>query len=152
MTAKRRFHEKLSWLLDNSIPLPGGYRIGLDGLIGLIPGVGDFFSGLLSSLIVIKANQLGVPRSVLLRMVINVLVDTGLGSLPLIGDLFDFVWKANQKNSELLAHYEQAPKQTVRRSLLENMLFILAVVIVLALVVMLTGWLMGLLWSRIQGY
>ncbi|MCX4192878.1 DUF4112 domain-containing protein [Methylophaga sp. OBS1] len=152
MTAKRRFHEKLSWLLDNSIPLPGGYRIGLDGFIGLIPGLGDFFSGLLASLIVIKANQLGVPRSVLLRMVINVLIDTGVGSLPVIGDLFDFVWKANQKNSELLAHYEQAPQQTARRSLLENMLFILAVVIVLALVVMLAGWLIGLLWSRIQGY
>ncbi|MEC9313966.1 MAG: DUF4112 domain-containing protein [Pseudomonadota bacterium] len=151
MTAKRRFHEKLSWLLDNSIPLPGGYRIGLDGFIGLIPGLGDFFSGLLASLIVIKANQLGVPRSVLLRMVINVLIDTGVGSLPVIGDLFDFVWKANQKNSELLAHYEQAPQQTARRSLLENMLFILAVVIVLALVVMLAGWLIGLLWSRIQG-
>ena len=152
MTAKRRFHEKLSWLLDNSIPLPGGYRIGLDGFIGLIPGLGDFFSGLLASLIVIKANQLGVPRSVLLRMVINVLIDTGVGSLPVIGDLFDFVWKANQKNSELLAHYEQAPQQTARRSLLENMLFILAVVIVLALVVMLAGWLIGLLWSRIQVY
>ncbi|MBD3634937.1 MAG: DUF4112 domain-containing protein [Methylophaga sp.] len=152
MTAKRRFHEKLSWLLDNSIPLPGGYRIGLDGFIGLIPGLGDFFSGLLASLIVIKANQLGVPRSVLLRMIINVLIDTGVGSLPVIGDLFDFVWKANQKNSELLAHYEQAPQQTARRSLLENMLFILAVVIVLALVVMLAGWLIGLLWSRIQGY
>jgi hypothetical protein len=151
MTAKRRFHEKLSWLLDNSIPLPGGYRIGLDGFIGLIPGLGDFFSGLLASLIVIKANQLGVPRSVLLRMVINVLIDTGVGSLPVIGDLFDFVWKANQKNSELLAHYEQAPQQTARRSLLENMMFILAVVIVLALVVMLAGWLIGLLWSRIQG-
>lgn len=151
MTAKRRFHEKLSWLLDNSIPLPGGYRIGLDGFIGLIPGLGDFFSGLLASLIVIKANQLGVPRSILLRMVINVLIDTGVGSLPVIGDLFDFVWKANQKNSELLAHYEQAPQQTARRSLLENMLFILAVVIVLALVVMLAGWLLGLLWSRIQG-
>jgi hypothetical protein len=151
MTAKRRFHEKLSWLLDNSIPLPGGYRIGLDGFIGLIPGLGDFFSGLLASLIVIKANQLGVPRSVLLRMIINVLIDTGVGSLPVIGDLFDFVWKANQKNSELLAHYEQAPQQTARRSLLENLLFILAVVIVLALVVMLAGWLLGLLWSRIQG-
>ncbi len=152
MTAKRRFHEKLSWLLDNSIPLPGGYRIGLDGFIGLIPGLGDFFSGLLASLIVIKANQLGVPRSVLLRMVINVLIDTGVGSLPVIGDLFDFVWKANQKNSELLAHYEQAPQQTARRSLLENLLFILAVVIVLALVVMFAGWLIGLLWSRVQGY
>ncbi len=152
MTKRRRFHEKLSWLLDNSIPLPGGYRIGLDGFIGLIPGLGDFLSGLLASLIVIKANQLGLPRSVLLRMVINVLIDTGLGSLPLVGDLFDFVWKANQKNSELLAHYEQSPQQTKRRSVLENTLFIFVMVIVLVLIVMFTGWLIGLLWSRIQAY
>lgn len=150
MTARKRFHEKLSWLLDNSIPLPGGYRIGLDGFIGLIPGLGDFVSGLLASLIVIKANQLGVPRTVLFRMVINVLIDTGLGSLPLVGDLFDFVWKANQKNSELLAHYEQYPEQTMRRSLLENSLFVLAIVLMLALAVMLIGWLFGLLWARIQ--
>lgn len=129
MTAQRRFHEKLSWLLDNSITLPGGYRIGLDGFIGLIPGLGDFFSGLLASLIVIKANQLGVPRMVLFRMVINVLIDTGVGSLPVVGDLFDFIWKANQKNSELLTHYEQAPEQTVRRSMLENLAFILAIVL-----------------------
>lgn len=152
MTAKRRFHEKLSWLLDNSITLPGGYRIGLDGFIGLIPGLGDFISGLLSSLIVIKANQMGVPRTVLFRMVINILIDTGLGSLPVIGDVFDFIWKANQKNSELMAHYEQTPEKTVRRSLLENVLFILAIVAILALAVMLIGWLIGLLWSRIQGY
>lgn len=152
MTAKRRFHEKLSWLLDNSIPLPGGYRIGLDGFIGLIPGIGDFLSGLLASLIVIKANQLGVPRSVLFRMVINVLIDTGLGSLPLLGDLFDFVWKANQKNSELLAHYEQAPQQTIHRSLLENIVFILALILLLGLAVMLIIWLFGLIWARIQAW
>ncbi|MTI64497.1 DUF4112 domain-containing protein [Methylophaga sp.] len=152
MTAQRRFHEKLSWLLDNSITLPGGYRIGLDGFIGLIPGLGDFFSGLLASLIVIKANQLGVPRMVLFRMVINVLIDTGVGSLPVVGDLFDFIWKANQKNSELLTHYEQAPEQTVRRSMLENLAFILAIVFILALSVILIGWLLGLVWSRIQSY
>jgi len=84
--------------------------------------------------------------------VINVLIDTGLGSLPLVGDLFDFVWKANQKNSELLAHYEQSPQQTKRRSVLENTLFIFVMVIVLVLIVMFTGWLIGLLWSRIQAY
>lgn len=152
MKPQRRFHEKLSWLLDNSIPLPGGYRIGLDGFIGLIPGLGDFISGLLSSLIVIKAHQLGIPRSVLLRMVINVLIDTGLGSLPLLGDVFDFVWKANQKNSDLLTQYEQAPQKTQTRSWLENLAFIAAIVIILALTVIVIGWLFGLLWSRIQAY
>lgn len=106
MPSRKPFHEKLSWLLDNSIRLPGGYRIGLDGFIGLIPGLGDFISGLLSSLIIIKANQQGVPRIIIFRMFINVLIDTMLGSLPLVGDVFDFIWKANQKNSALLIQYQ----------------------------------------------
>lgn len=151
MKSQRRFHEKLSWLLDNSIPLPGGYRIGLDGFIGLIPGLGDFISSLLSSLIVIEAHHAGAPRSVLFRMLINVLIDTVVGSLPLVGDAFDFVWKANQKNSQLLNRYKQSPAPTVRRSLLDNSLFILMLIASLALTVMLVGWIIGLLWSRIQG-
>lgn len=151
MIRQRPFHEKLSWLLDNSIPLPGGYRIGLDGLIGLIPGIGDFVGGLLSSLIVIKAYQSGVPSVIVFRMFLNVLVDSALGCLPLVGDLFDFVWKANHKNSLLLARYELAPQQTVERSWLENMTFIAAFVMLLALAIMLIAGLFGLLWSRIQG-
>lgn len=150
MAENNRFHQKLSWLLDNSIRLPGGYRIGLDGFIGLIPGLGDFISGLLSSLVIINANQLGVPRTILFRMVINVLIDTVLGSLPLLGDVFDFIWKANQKNSALLADYENAPHQTYRRSWLENLVFILGLFILLALAVMLISWLFGLLWARIH--
>jgi hypothetical protein len=151
MNKPRRFHEKLSWLLDNSIPLPGGYRIGLDGFIGLIPGLGDFISSLLASLVVIEANQAGVPRTVLMRMLINVLIDTAVGSLPVVGDAFDFIWKANQKNSALLRQYQQSPEQTVRRSLLDNMVFILVVIAALVVTVMLIGWLIGLLWQRIQG-
>lgn len=147
----RPFHEKLSWLLDNSIPLPGGYRIGLDGFIGLIPGLGDVFSALLSSLIIIKANQLGTPRAILFRMVINVLIDTVVGSLPLIGDVFDFVWKANQKNSALLADYAQSPQQIRRRSLRENAAFVLGLLLVLAFAVMLISWLLGLIWSQASG-
>lgn len=151
MSKPHRFHEKLSWLLDNSIPLPGGYRVGLDGFIGLIPGLGDFISSLLASLIVIEANQAGVPRTVLMRMLINVLIDTAVGSLPVVGDAFDFIWKANQKNSALLRQYQQSPERTVRRSLLDNMVFILVVIALLVLTVMLIGWLIGLLWQRIQG-
>jgi hypothetical protein len=71
--------------------------------------------------------------------------------LPLVGDAFDFVWKANQKNSQLLNRYKQSPAPTVRRSLLDNSLFILMLIASLALTVMLVGWIIGLLWSRIQG-
>lgn len=151
MAPKRRFHEKLSWLLDNSIRLPGGYRIGLDGFIGLVPGLGDFVSGLLSSLIIITANQQGVPRTILFRMFINVLIDTVLGSLPLVGDAFDFIWKANQKNSELLAVYEKSPQKTYQRSWLEDAFFVIILITLLVLAIVLMSWLIGLLWSRLFG-
>lgn len=151
MAPKRRFHEKLSWLLDNSIRLPGGYRIGLDGFIGLIPGLGDFVSGLLSSLIIITANQQGVPRTILFRMFINVLIDTVLGSLPLVGDAFDFIWKSNQKNSELLAVYEKSPQKTYQRSWLEDAFFVIILIALLVLAIVLMSWLIGVLWSRLFG-
>lgn len=151
MRPQGHFHEKLSWLLDSSIRLPGGYRIGLDGFIGLIPGLGDFISGLLSSLVIIQAHQLGVPGSVLFRMVINVLIDTVLGSLPLLGDVFDFIWKANQRNSQLLAAYQQQPQPTRRRSVVDNLIFIFLILLALLVAIMLISWLLGLLWSRIHG-
>ncbi|WP_438970883.1 DUF4112 domain-containing protein [Methylophaga sp.] len=152
MSSHKRFHEKLSWVLDNSIRLPGGYRIGLDGFIGLIPGLGDFISGLLSSLIIIKANQLGVPRAILFRMFINVLIDSVLGSLPVVGDVFDFIWKANQKNSELVAQYEQSPKQVIHRSWWENAAFVIILILVLALIIVIISWLLSAVWSRISNY
>lgn len=105
MKNNSRFVERLSWLLDESIPLPGGYRIGLDGFLGLIPGVGDFIGGLLSSVLIYKANQIGVPRMVLMRMIINMLIDSTVGTIPVFGDIFDFVWKANKRNAKLLAEY-----------------------------------------------
>lgn len=92
----------LARLLDNSVPLPGGYRIGLDGLIGLIPGFGDAVGASLSAYIIWRAAQLGASWTTLLRMTGNALIDALVGSIPILGDLFDFVWKANQRNMDLL--------------------------------------------------
>jgi len=92
----------LSRLLDSAIPLPGGYRVGIDGFLGLIPGVGDIAGGLASSYIIIEAAQLGASTTTLLRMVFNVLLEALVGVVPLFGDVFDFVWKANDKNFALL--------------------------------------------------
>src|SRR6185503_9317287 len=89
----------LAWLLDNSIPIPGTrMRIGLDAVIGLIPGLGDAAGAVLSSYILLEAGKLGAPRSTLLRMGANVLVESVVGIVPLVGDLFDAGWKANQRN------------------------------------------------------
>ncbi len=96
-----RLHS-FSRLLDSAIPLPGGYRIGIDGLIGLIPGFGDIAGGLASSYIIIEAARLGASTTTLFHMVFNVLLEALVGLIPILGDLFDFAWKANEKNMALL--------------------------------------------------
>ncbi len=150
MKQHSRFIERFSWLLDESIPLPGGYRIGLDGFIGLIPGIGDFIGGLLSSVLIYKANQIGVPRTILLRMIINMLIDSTLGAIPLLGDIFDFVWKANKRNVNLLARYQQSPDKTYRKSMLENTLFILILIAITALLISFVVWLTATLWGALM--
>jgi len=134
---------RLAWLLDNSIRLPGGFRIGLDGLIGLVPGVGDLLSALLSSYIVIEAARMKVPGSVLLRMVGNIALELGIGLVPLAGDLFDFVFKANMRNMRLIETYLDQPRATRRRSRWQVATALLALAVVVGVVLALVC---GLLW------
>jgi hypothetical protein len=111
----------LSYWLDNSIAIPGTtYRIGLDPLIGLLPGAGDAVGVALSAYIVLEAARLGLPREALIRMVTNIVLDTVMGSLPIVGDFFDASWKSNTRNAALLeAHLKSAkPKQKVDKWLL----------------------------------
>lgn len=102
----------LTRLLDSAIPLPGGFRIGLDGLIGLIPGFGDAVGASLSAYIIWRAAQLGASKTTLLRMTGNVLVDGIIGLIPVLGDVFDFAWKANQRNLALLEDSLRQPPAT----------------------------------------
>lgn len=96
----------LSRLLDEQFRIPGTtYRVGLDGLLGLIPGVGDAAGALLSTYIVYEAIRLGVPSTVLLRMLANIGIDTVGGAIPVVGDIFDMAWKTNKKNAALLHAY-----------------------------------------------
>jgi hypothetical protein len=102
--------EALAWLLDNSIPIPGtGRRIGLDAIVGLVPGLGDVLSGGLGLLVVLRGAQLGVPGIVLARMLANVAVDFAIGSIPIIGDAFDLWFKANQRNVALIRRHTTQP-------------------------------------------
>jgi hypothetical protein len=94
---------RLAWLLDSSIRVPGtDFRIGLDALLGLLPGGGDVAGVLLSGYIVLEAARMGAPGKTLFLMVLNVAVEAFVGVLPLVGDLFDAAWKANQRNVSLL--------------------------------------------------
>jgi Domain of unknown function (DUF4112) len=102
---------RLSYLLDNSIPIPGIGRVGLDPLLGFLPVAGDTVSGVLSAYIVWEAARLGLPRDTLIKMVGNIVLETILGSVPVLGDLFDATWKSNAKNMVLLEDHLQAPQQ-----------------------------------------
>ena len=102
--------EALAWLLDNSIPIPGtGRRIGIDAIIGLVPGLGDVVSGGLGLVVVARGVQLGLPGVVVARMLVNVALDFVIGSIPVIGDAFDLWFKANQRNVGLVRRYVLAP-------------------------------------------
>ena len=97
-------------LLDSAVQVPGTrFRIGLDPIIGLVPGIGDVIGAIFSSVIVFQAARLGAPQSTLVRMLANVVVDTLVGEVPLLGDLFDFGWKANTRNIALLEQHLGRP-------------------------------------------
>ena len=126
----------LGQLLDNSIPIPGTERrVGLDAVIGLIPGVGDMIGGVLSGYIILEAARARVPTVTLVRMLANVGIDTLVGIVPVLGDLFDAAWKANTKNVVLLqGHLVSSDEASTsgRRSIIGASL---AAVAVLALIV-----------------
>lgn len=128
----------LARLLDSSIALPGGYRIGLDGLIGLVPGIGDAAAASISAYIVIQAARLGASTTTLIRMMGNILLELIIGIVPVVGDLFDFVWKANNRNVALLERNldRLEPDDTAGRRLTSAVLFLLGVF--LLLIVLLT--------------
>jgi hypothetical protein len=128
----------LAWLLDSSIPIPGTQlTIGLDALVGLVPFIGDLIGVLASSYILAEANRMGVGRAILARMAFNVAVEGVIGIVPLVGDVFDAAWKANQKNVRLLNAWAERPHETRRAS----GLFLGALTLGLLAFFALTGWL-----------
>ena len=107
----------LARLLDDAFQVPGTrFRVGLDALIGLVPGIGDAIGAIFSTYIVFQAARLGASRATLVRMLGNVALDTIVGEIPLLGDLFDAGWKANIRNLALLENQLQYPVSTARSS------------------------------------
>lgn len=108
---------QLAWFLDSSVEIPGTrYRIGVDPLIGLIPLLGDLISMAISGYLVVAATRLGLPRSVVLRMLANLGIDLALGAIPVVGDFLDAAWKANTKNARLFERALDDPRGTARSS------------------------------------
>lgn len=107
----------LARVLDTAVRIPGtSITIGLDPIIGLVPGVGDFAGALLSGYIVLASARLGVPPAIVARMIMNLGVDTVVGAVPLAGDLFDVGFRANTRNAALLDRHLADPDRTIRSS------------------------------------
>jgi hypothetical protein len=135
---------RISWLFDELVRIPGtNIRLGLDAVMGLIPGGGDVVGGAVSVYALFVARRLGAPTSVILRMALNILIDAVLGAVPFIGDLFDVSWKANRKNVQVLEQFMAAPQRAERSSLIVVAVTALAVVGSLVGIAAATVWLIS---------
>ncbi len=143
---------QLSRILDRAISIPGTrLGIGLDPIIGLLPIGGDFLGVMLSAYIVLEAARLGVPAATLGRMLINIIIDGFIGAFPLLGDLFDVVWMANERNIRLLEEHLKFPSQ--RKSADGWFVFVVLIGLLLVAIVLvaLPVILMRLLWGALTG-
>ena len=131
---------RMARMLDSAITLPGGFRIGLDGLVGLIPGIGDAIGATAATYIVIRAAQMGASTTTLIRMMWNIILETLVGAVPILGDLFDFAWKANNRNIRLLEkqHLQASGGEAAKKRLTSASLVLIAV-FVLVLVLLIVG-------------
>ena len=103
--------DRVARLLDSRWRIPGtGIRFGLDPLVGLVPGLGDVATGLVSAYIVVMARRLGLPNHVMARMVGNIALDVVVGAIPLLGSVFDLFYKANRRNFRLLQQHVEREK------------------------------------------
>ena len=141
--------DQLSRLMDGLFRIPGtGWRIGLDAIIGLIPGVGDFATSAVSLYILAAGVRYRVPKVTLLRMAANIGIDYLLGSVPIVGDIFDAAWKSNQMNVELLRERASVTPEEATHGRMSDWLFL--GVIVLGLLVLLVGSVALSLWLLVQ--
>jgi len=98
--------EHLARLLDTALVIPGtNFRFGADAIIGLVPGIGDIITTVIAAYIVIEARRLGAPRHLIARMIGNVALDGVIGAVPLVGDVFDAMWRGNVRNIRMLRRY-----------------------------------------------
>ena len=141
--------DQLSHLMDGLFRIPGtGWRIGLDAIVGLIPGVGDFATSAVSFYILAAGVRYRVPKVTLLRMAANIGVDYVLGSIPIVGDVFDVAWKSNQMNVELLRERASVSAEDAAHGRTSDWLFL--GVIVLGLLALLVGSIAVSLWLLVQ--
>lgn len=125
--------ERLGWLMDDLFRVPVlGWRFGLDALIGLVPGLGDTSTALVSFYILAAAVRYRVPKITLLRMGLNIGIDYVFGALPVVGDFADAWWKSNRKNLELLQKRATVSAEEARSGRTSDWLFVGGIIVGLA--------------------
>jgi hypothetical protein len=142
---------RLAWLMDDFINIPGTkFKVGFDPLLGLLPWLGDAAGSVVSSFMISEAARLGVPKSLLLKMAFNIIMDALLGVLPLVGDIFDLGWKANSRNFKLLEKYLEKPRKTV----IESRFFVVILIVLIVGFVIFLGTMVFLmlqaLWNAVN--
>jgi hypothetical protein len=122
----------IALLMDNLVRVPGTkFRVGIDPLIGLIPGIGDTGSAVVSALALIQAVRAGMPKIVLARMAVNILVNELIGIVPIVGDAFSFWFKSNARNHELVKQHIAGR----RKAGAGDWIFVVGVLVLLVVVV-----------------
>jgi hypothetical protein len=123
--------EAIAEVLDTKFRGPWGIRYGLDGILGLIPGLGDLVTNAMAAYIILRATWHGYPAAVLARMVLNFIIDNLLDAVPVLGNVADFFFKSNVRNLELMRRFELDPERTKRRSVLWILLITSTMVLIL---------------------
>jgi hypothetical protein len=139
---------RISQLLDSAFTVPGTrWRVGLDPVLGLVPVFGDLVSPLFAIGMLWQARELGLPKVVQLRMIFNVAIDSLVGLVPVAGDLFDFAWKANNKNLALLERhaYEE------HRASAGDWIFVILMIAILVALAALPFFVIGAIYSFVMG-
>ena len=135
---------KLEVLLDEAFRVPGTQiRFGIDGIIGLVPGLGDVLAGLLSAVIPLAAWTRGVPYITLVRMATNVGIGVLVGSIPFFGDIFDIAWKPNRRNYRLLQRHLGEPRRHTGRDWAFLGMLLAGLALIFAIPVFLVFWLLA---------
>ena len=145
---KRAFDDEnldlLSHVLDDFIRIPGtSIRFGLDGIVGVVPGIGDLIGGIASCIIIIAAWVRGVSYGTLLRMAANVGIEVIVGSIPVVGDVFDIAWRANRRNYALLTSSLYEPRKYTIQSWIFLGILCAALLAIILLPMLLFAWLFG---------
>ncbi|PSB21681.1 DUF4112 domain-containing protein [Phormidesmis priestleyi ULC007] len=149
-TASLQRLRSIAHILDNAIPIPfTPYRVGIDPIVGLIPGGGDLVMAGFSVYIVWESARLGLPRSTVTQMVSNLVFDTLAGTVPVAGDLLDVTWKANSKNIRLLEAHLDSPQHQKKANQGFVLLLLFGFLLLVVSIAALSVFVIGLVWKAI---